>query len=148
MKKLLFTLTLFIAFATQAQTLTEKDLLGTWKLSTSTMHGVLINFETGKVTTTEGYEDAYSPEEIQKIEQGIKGEHPFPLSVTFDKGNSITFLVGKEKEQHTYELIVKNGKTFIGDGTDEYEVQLENATVITFFYANEDDGNVTISFKK
>jgi hypothetical protein len=149
MAKLKLTLlVLFVCIAAGAQTVTEKSLAGTWKLSTASMHGMLINFETGKASPTAGNEGNFTADDIKRIENGIKGEHPFPLSVTFKDGGVIEAVTGQATEKSTYSLVNKNGATFINDNGDEYEARIAGK-LLTFIYIDtQDNSTIEISFKK
>lgn len=130
-----------------AQSLSEKDLLGNWKLSTATMHGMLLDFEAEKVAPLPGYEDKYTADEIKKVAYGIKGEHPFPLRVTFKQGSTLEVLTGNDTTESGYSLTNKNGKAYIKDAADEYEARIAG-NVLTFVYESGEEGTIEISFKK
>jgi hypothetical protein len=141
-----YILLLLLAVTATAQTVTEKDLLGGWKLSTASMNGVLINFETGKATPLKGFEGTYTADDLKKLENGIKGPHPFPTSVIFTGGGNMEDVVEGITENVTFTLEDKGGKTFMGDGRDNFELRLQGG-VLSFVYA-EEDGEIVISFRK
>jgi len=76
MKKLnVIVITLFAFFSAQAQTITEADLLGEWKLAKMDFNGVLMNFETNEVTVAPGAEENSEVEDLKAmLQSGMSDE--------------------------------------------------------------------------
>jgi hypothetical protein len=121
MKKLYCAMLLLLAFATQAQTITEENLLGTWQLTKMADAGDEVNVETQTVTL--------SPDKLSFMEE--HGQNPedekkemlqmaSTIKMTVGPGNVITFALNGNEQQSTYTIAQKDGATVIaitGKGT-------------------------------
>jgi len=120
MKKLHLTLiALFLLFAAQAQTITEKDLLGQWGIISFTVGGLGIDFETGKVTLSD---EALKKLEGQDIE-ALKTKMAPALelyrngTMTFSPGNKMEFVIGDKHLTNSYVLTTNEGKQYLRDNS-------------------------------
>lgn len=99
----------FITVTASAQKVTEKDLQGTWKLTSFNTDGIEIDITTGVVTVSEEVKSQLSPEAIDNIKAGMR-EVMEPLSMwyVYITGSSIRQAVGPEQEQGTFTIADKN----------------------------------------
>jgi len=120
MKKLHITLiALFMLFAAQAQTVTEKDLLGEWTPSKLEMQGTTINFKTGDVTFSKEVEEEATAggqdiEEVKEmVKEGLAGQGIDKVRVVFKPGMAADFHKEDSVKNLTYTLKEENGATIL-----------------------------------
>lgn len=153
MKYLLLLLAVLFTGLAQAQ-IQEKDLIGEWKLISASMHGVILDFETGTATEEPGTEGSYTADDLKKIERGMQGPHPFPIMVRFNQGSTVDVISKTtdpekaEVEMFAYTLVQQDGKTCVVTSDDKWEVRLENGLMRFIFITPEDDSQIIMDYKK
>jgi len=105
MKKLHLTLITLLVLATaQAQMITEKDLLGEWKIARMDFGGVLADFETGEVTTGENAPDNADAEGLKAMMQSSMSDKLKSNRVAFKPGFVFETSEGDETHTGSYKL--------------------------------------------
>lgn len=99
----------FVLFTVQAQTITEKDLLGTWNLSFATLQGTEINFKTGEIHLSDeaAAEIEAKGQDLEEAKKGIMTEiGPVfnEIFLDFKPGLVMDFNAPGEKKNTTYTL--------------------------------------------
>jgi len=99
----------FVLFTVQAQTITEKDLLGTWNLSFATVQGTEINFKTGEIHLSDeaAAEIEAKGQDLEEAKKGIMTEiGPIfnEIFLDFKPGLVMDFNAPGEKKNTTYTL--------------------------------------------
>jgi len=99
----------FVLFTVQAQTITEKDLLGTWNVTFINLKGTTIDFKTGEVKLSDeaAAEIEASGQDVEESRQGIIKEiEPIfnEIFLDFKPGLVMDFNAPGEKKNTTYTL--------------------------------------------
>ncbi len=120
MKKYLFIL-LLLGLATQAQTVTEKDLLGEWEINKVDFDGIIVNFETNEVTASPGNETVNSSdlEDFKAMLEGDMGTKVKSNRLVFKPGFIFESYEGEKMQAGTYKLMVDNGRQVMVVDTPE-----------------------------
>ncbi|KOS07849.1 hypothetical protein AM493_18640 [Flavobacterium akiainvivens] len=111
MKLKFILIALFVAFATQAQTITQEGLLGKWHMAKFEMDGVFFNFETAQVTAGNG--TTLSPEEVKQLKEELTGAVAEQLksnTMTFKPGGKVIMAEGEKSQEVQYTLSNKEDK--------------------------------------
>jgi hypothetical protein len=110
MKNLFIAATLFIAFAAQAQTITQDSLLGRWQLVKLDLDGFLADVQTGAVTAKNP--DNTDSEELQIVQEMLQTpafqdfkEHP----IVFKPGGIIEIPGSNGANKGGYSFVNQNG---------------------------------------
>jgi hypothetical protein len=117
---------LFVALATQAQTITHDSLLGTWDLQTLHSNVLHVDFQKDSTALIDNPKATPKQKEMQRLLTGLLNEELAGVegSITF---THTTFAL-KTRLGHTenYSLQQHGGKTILVTDTDTIAVQLEN----------------------
>lgn len=151
MKKLHLTLVaLFVLIGAQAQTPTEKDLLGEWNTFKVVTSGITVNLKTEEVTFTEEMQkmieesgediEAVKPMIIDDIKAGQFGQ----MKMVFKPGFKAEWTFGEDAKEFGYTIVEENGNTYLvpGDG-DKMQVSFDEGALNLIV-----GDNVTIGFEK
>jgi len=120
MKKLHITLIAFFAlFIAQAQTVTEKDLLGEWTPRKMTVQGTFIDFKTGDITFSPETQEQVeaSGQDIEEVKtmvkEGLANGGMDKIKVIFKSGLAAEFHRPDSVKEVTYTLSVESGSTYM-----------------------------------
>jgi len=111
-----------------AQKLTQKDLQGTWKLTSFSSEGISVDVATEKFTLSKDLEAQLTPEMKQGIELGIlQIMEALKESYAYFDGNNLRQTMGPQEHKGTFTMKETDGKQFLvvalPDGTsDEMEI--------------------------
>ena len=109
MKKLFLLLLVAASFAAQAQTVTQKDLQGKWKLVTFINENGTVDIAKGTWKLNAGAEDA--KDNAAELYEGIIAQSKDAVLVI--KGDTASQVVEGQEFETQYSLEDKNGKTYI-----------------------------------
>lgn len=151
MKRLILLLAVLFAGVSNAQ-ITEKDLVGEWKIARMIFDDGTIDIEAGKVDFPEA--------ELQEFkENGTTPKDEADRVLEMMSDSAVEFLPGKrlifiaipfaQMDEQTYTLTVKDGATFIviGEIARESKLTLKGG-YLTFTTTNSDGTEGMIEFKK
>jgi hypothetical protein len=125
MKKLLY---LFVACClttvASAQKLTDKDIQGTWKLSSFDAGQLKVDIATEKITLSPEIEAQMTPESKQQMEAGMaQAMEMFKESYAYVEGKNLRQTMGPQEQKGTFEIAFKDNKNVLtltqADGTKE-----------------------------
>ncbi|MES2487240.1 MAG: hypothetical protein V4581_14990 [Bacteroidota bacterium] len=156
MKKLHITLiAFFVLFIAQAQTVTEKDLLGEWTPRKMTVQGTFIDFKTGDITfSPETQEEVEASgqdiEEVKNmVKEGLANGGMDKIKVIFKSGLAAEFHRPDSVKEVTYTLSVESGSTYMirNDGK-EMKVSLADGLLQIVPRGEEGEDAPSIYFEK
>lgn len=133
MKKLLTLFLLLGALAAQGQTITEKDLLGSWKFVGLGAEGNYLDFEKDSVYMTPGNE--LSDTEMKEIFSpgGLKDEVTHSYFKVLP-GFKITAKFGVEEfEETAFDFVEEAGRYYIANGANRLEMILKENGLLHLF---------------
>lgn len=151
MKKLHLTLVaLFVLIGAQAQTVTEKDLLGEWNTFKVVASGITIDLKTEEVTFTEEMKAMIeeSGEDIEAVKpmiiEEMKANQFSTMKLVFKPGLKAEWTLEGEAKEFGYTIVEENGHAYLmrSDG-GKMQVSFEGGT-LNFIVGD----NVTIGFEK
>ncbi|MES2487239.1 MAG: hypothetical protein V4581_14985 [Bacteroidota bacterium] len=104
MKKFLAITVLFLAFAAQGQSITEKDLLGEWRIVKMEVEGVLVNFDTGEVKVVDPDVGNDNLEMIQSMVESGSADEIKEAKLFFKPGAMVDVHDGSSVQTVSYTL--------------------------------------------
>jgi len=120
MKKLKFVVVaLLISLASQAQTITEKSLLGEWRVLKIEIEGVLVNLDTGEVKAVDPDVGADNLELIQGMMDNGGADEIKEIKLVFKPGSMVDLHDNKGIETASYTLENKANKQLLTLNIDE-----------------------------
>lgn len=151
MKKLHLTLVaLFVLVGAQAQTVTEKDLLGEWETFMVESSGITVNLKTEEVTYTEKMKQMIeeSGDDIEAVKPMIIDEvkaGPFSqMKLVFKPGLKAVWTFDGEVKEFGYTITEENGITYLVR-TDGGKLQASfKGGVLSLIFGT----SATVSFEK
>lgn len=118
--KLLTLCLLLIFYTAQAQSVTEKALLGKWQVKMVSLNGSGIDFGHDSVFISDELKKELDAEQtgayIEQLYQALNQYHD--MSVTFTKGKIEVFIDGNTVSDN-YSIIDKDGVAYLNDGTTQ-----------------------------
>ncbi|MES2487238.1 MAG: hypothetical protein V4581_14980 [Bacteroidota bacterium] len=120
MKKLKFVVVaLLISLASQAQTITEKSLLGEWRVAKIEIEGVLANLDTGEVKAVDPEVGKENLDMVQGIMDGGGADEIKEIKLVFKPGSMVDLHDNNGIETASYTLENKANKQVLTLNIDE-----------------------------
>ena len=116
--KTLTALVLLVAFQMGAQSLTEKDLLGKWQISSMEVSGMVIDYDKKDIILPEAMKSVMSAEDIENMKKDAfdKIESKGFYGLEFTTGSTVAFVDGEKRNESAYTLSDKDGTQFMEGG--------------------------------
>src|SRR5687768_4139925 len=104
--KALTALVLLVAFQMGAQSLTEKDLLGKWQISSMEVSGMVIDYDKKDIILPEAMKSVMSAEDIENMKKDAfdKVESKGFYGLEFTTGSTVAFVDGEKRNESAYTL--------------------------------------------
>jgi len=141
----------FLTLSANAQKLTPKDIMGTWKFIEVEMHGCTVDLIKQKVTFSEQWKSGMSDSDLMQAEKDMLEQTSAYAAMTLEiTDKSMLYKVnGKAEKDNSYGLRYADDKNFLtGDAASDTDTILSLKDGLLHMNVVTTEGEVKIKLKR